>query len=50
MEQIKNLRLQAEGGGGSLSIKVMLCGDNYLITYKEPHLFALKKLIEIAEE
>jgi len=50
MEQIRTLRLQAEGGGGSLSIKVMLCGDNYLITYKEPHLFALKKLIEIAEE
>lgn len=50
IKQIKNIFLQAEGGDGSLSIDVIMCGKKYFITYKESHLLALKKLIEITEE
>lgn len=50
IEQIRSLRLRAEGGGGNLSIEFILLGADVAITYDERHLLALRTLVEVAGE
>jgi hypothetical protein len=49
VEQIRSLRLRAEGGNGDLCIRFAMCAENHAIRYDERHLLALRKLVEVAD-
>lgn len=49
-DQIRSLRLAAEGGDGKLTIRFRMLKDEQTITYNERHLLALRTLIEVASE
>ena len=50
MEQIRSLRLRAQGGDGNLAIDFTLLGEDVAIRYEERHFLALRTLLEVAGE
>lgn len=50
IDQIRSLRLSAEGGNGNLSIQFRMFNENFPISYVEPHLLALRKLLDVTEQ
>jgi hypothetical protein len=50
LEQIRSLRLHAEGGDGDLAIYFTLLGKDVAIRYDERHFLALRTLLEVADE
>lgn len=50
IDQIRSLRLKSEGGNGNLSIKFRMFNEDFPISYVEPHLLALRKLLDVTEQ
>lgn len=48
-EQIRCLRLKAEGGDGYLSLRFKMVGQDLEISYDERHFLALRKLVEVTD-
>ena len=50
IQQILQLRVQAEGGDDQLAIKLRLCGEKVEIKFKESHLIDLQEMIKRSQE
>ena len=46
LDQVRGLRLRAEGGVGDTTVRLLLCGEPVEIRYSERHLLDLQELIE----
>ena len=45
VEQVKSLKLRAEGGTSELKVLIRLCGDEVSIRYKERHFLELRQML-----
>ena len=50
IQQVMRLKVKAEGGNGSLAIRIKLCGDPIEIKFSEKHLIDLQEMIRVAQE
>ncbi len=49
IEQVKSLKLRAEGGSGGLKVRIRLCGEEVFIQYEERHLLELRQMLDASK-
>ena len=49
IEQVKSLKLRAEGGSGKLDVRIRLCEEEVFIRYEERHLLELRQMLDASK-